>query len=363
MAEFEVKVVRIEEPVEDHPNADRLSIIKIGGYVCIANKYPDGSARYKQGDLVVYIPEGAVLPESLLREMNMWDEKRNKGELAGAWGNRVKAIKLRGIVSQGLLYPGFLFDEGDDVAAVLGITKFEPKIPTHMAGNIARVRGSDDTKNYDVESLQKLWRLFDEGELVQITEKLHGTNVQIGYIPHAHKDDWFFDGCLYVTSKGLGKQGFTLSNSPENTNNLYVKLVNDLVAGGFGALMRALSEIAGKPVRIYGEIYGKGVQDLHYGTEEPRFAAFDVQVGDNWMLPDRAEQIIQHMLGLTHVPVYDYLPFSQQEVVHYRDGESVLTPRHIREGVVIRSCSRRKIAKLVSPDYLLRKNEDATEFA
>ena len=63
MSDFEVLVYRIEEPVENHPDADRLSLIKIQGYTCISAKLEDGSHRYKQGELVAYIPEGAVLPE------------------------------------------------------------------------------------------------------------------------------------------------------------------------------------------------------------------------------------------------------------------------------------------------------------
>lgn len=104
MADFSVRVVRISEPVVDHPNADKLSLIKIGGYTCISAKLEDGSHRYKQGDLVVYVPEGAVVPEYILRQ-GFWNEKDNKGMLAGSKGDRVKAKKLRDIFSQGILLP------------------------------------------------------------------------------------------------------------------------------------------------------------------------------------------------------------------------------------------------------------------
>src|ERR1017187_8494093 len=105
MSDFSVKIWLIEEPVIKHPNADRLIVVKIGGYECIANLNDDGSFRYNQGDAVVYIPEGALVPEWLLRRLDMWNEVENKGFLAGSHGNRVKSIKLRGIHSQGILYP------------------------------------------------------------------------------------------------------------------------------------------------------------------------------------------------------------------------------------------------------------------
>ena len=104
MSTFEVKIVRIDS-VEHHPDADRLSIIKIGGYNCISAKLEDGSHRYKAGDLAVYIPEAAVLPEWLLKKMGFWKEEENKGTLSGSKGNRVKCVKLRNQISQGILYP------------------------------------------------------------------------------------------------------------------------------------------------------------------------------------------------------------------------------------------------------------------
>ena len=71
MANFEVKVVKIDSK-ENHPNADRLTIYKIGGYTCISNKLVDGSDRYNVGDLVVYIPSDSILPEALLKKMEFW---------------------------------------------------------------------------------------------------------------------------------------------------------------------------------------------------------------------------------------------------------------------------------------------------
>ena len=189
MSDFAVRIVEIVEPVENHPNADRLSIARIGGYLCISAKLEDGSHRYKQGDLVVYVPEGAVVPEYLLKP-GFWDEEKGKGILAGTKGDRVKAKKLRDIFSQGILFPAeydsgsaswtlqgqdgtYQFvQNGDDVAEFLGITKYEPPIPVSLAGEVTNIFGS--TAKYDFESIQTLTDLFKVGEDVIATEKLHG---------------------------------------------------------------------------------------------------------------------------------------------------------------------------------------------
>lgn len=103
MANFEVPIIEVER-VEHHPDADRLSLIYFKDYVTVSGKLEDGSHRYNVGDLVVYVPEAAVVPEYLLKQ-GFWNEKEDKGMLAGTKGNRVKAIRLRGILSQGIMFP------------------------------------------------------------------------------------------------------------------------------------------------------------------------------------------------------------------------------------------------------------------
>ena len=106
MSTFSCPVVEIASVIS-HPNADKLSIVQFKnlGFTCISAKLSDGSHRYRPGDFCVYIPSSAVLPEYLLKEMDFWNTETGKGTLAGANGDRVKPLKLRGIFSEGVLYP------------------------------------------------------------------------------------------------------------------------------------------------------------------------------------------------------------------------------------------------------------------
>jgi len=97
MATFDVKVVKIQK-IEEHGNADALEIATIHGFRSVVKKN-----QYRAGDLAVYIPEAALIPEYLLKRLGMWDNEKSKGRLNGPDGNRVKAIRLRGVVSQGIL--------------------------------------------------------------------------------------------------------------------------------------------------------------------------------------------------------------------------------------------------------------------
>ena len=408
MSEFEVKVVKIDDVI-DHPNADRLSIVKIAGYDCISAKLEDGSHRYKPGNLVVYIPEQSILPDSMLKKMGFWDQGR--GTLSGSSGNRVKAIKLRQVVSQGILYPVHSYhkptgefvvydpdygqyddnhkfefvSEGTNVAEFLGITKYEPTIPVSMRGKVGNLFGY--TKSYDIENLQKYNNVFQEGEPVVMTEKLHGTLCQIGFLtnlPEDKRDDvleiapgiW-----VYATSKGLAKSGLIQKATDDNLENIYVKAMQDFLSNGV-----AVSEVKNllngdtHNVYIFGEIYGKGVQDLDYGTDAPQFKVFDIYISNNYPNSDNyiAGKYMESLeltnfcirANINRVPLIYTGPFSMQEAIAARDGKTVAgNQKHIREGVVIRPFIEREQRglpdnraqlKFVSPDYLLRK--DGTEF-
>lgn len=415
MADFAVRVTRIEEPVENHPNADRLSVVRVGGYLCISAKLPDGSHRYRQGDYVAYIPEGAVLPEHLLRTMHFW--KDGKGTLAGPEGNRVKAMSLRGVLSQGLIYP-VEFDrrdntlmlcapiwikgentgvnkwaviEGQDVAQHLAVAKYVPPVPQGMDGQAIPL--FEAPSKFDVESIQSIPDMFEEGEPVVVTEKLHGTFIQMGYVPDLANKLCFFDGNLYVTQKGLGNSGLVLTDKSyappvplwwplswlhalglklgltkprpdveviENTKNVYATTVRGLLELGFGERMAALASKRG-PVRVMGEVFGRGVYDLHYGLKAPAFRVFDVKIGDRFLPPDEATRVAVEDLGLQMVPLLYRGPFDRKLIESLRDGKDMLSGTHIREGIVIRSATEarhplhgRKLAKWVSPAYLTR---------
>lgn len=91
MSQFAVEVVVLDDVVP-HPNADALDLAVIGGYRAVVKK-----GVFKKGDSVVYIPEDALVPEDILEHIGL------TGRLAGKQKNRVKAIRLRGELSQGIV--------------------------------------------------------------------------------------------------------------------------------------------------------------------------------------------------------------------------------------------------------------------
>ncbi|MGW5847441.1 RNA ligase (ATP) [Streptomyces sp. NPDC055254] len=347
--------VTVEElTVHEHPNADALELAQVGLYRAVVAK-----GVYRTGDFALYIPEQAVLPAELIEELGL------TGRLSGSSADRVKAVRLRGELSQGLVCRPRALDgvdlelaakEGTDFAEPLGITKWAPVIPTHMSGD---VEAAPDLMPWvDIENLQRYPELFEPGEPVVLTEKLHGTACLFTYVVEGER--------TLVSSKGFGAKGLALQ---EDERNLYWRAVHGhavrSVAAGLAARLGATR------VGIFAEVYGAGVQDLAYGHDvrtadtPPGYAVFDVSAEIDGQVRwfDPASVLADGELPL--VPKLYEGPYELGAVLEVASGRETVSGRslHLREGVVIRPVSERyspivggrAIAKAVSPAYLTRK--------
>ena len=370
MADFEAKVYNLT--IEEHPNADLLEIACVGDYRSIVMK-----GQYKTGDLGVYIPEQAICPDWVVEKLGL------VGKLAGAAKNRVKAIKLRGILSQGLIYPlekhpeydtvwrfddGQLVELGQDVTKQLCITKYEPVIPTSMSGEVEGASGC--TIKYDIENIKKYPDVLIPGEEVYITEKLHGTWCCFGSHP---------DAPYVVSSKGLSARGLIFQINTKNTErNLYVRTLEETRIDSYNIVDRAhfyFNELTGNPMLpfyILCEIFGRGVQDLHYGLNKPSFRIFDVYVGQpgqgRYLDHEELIDFIFGVEGAVLVPQIYVGEYSKEVVAQYTDGSNIDGGFNVREGVVVKPTKEREheelgrvILKSVSEDYLLRRG-NTTEY-
>lgn len=256
---------------------------------------------------------------------------------------------------------------GQDVSDLLGITKYVPPIPVHMAGEVANLFGY--TIKYDFERLETVPTLFEPDEPIVATEKLHGTFCAIIYCPGLNHPEMFGStGDIIVHSKGLGAQGLVFKNNSANDGNIYVKTLRRLLDQGLESCFKSI-DIKADRYAILGEIYGKGVQDLHYNTSEPQFRMFDLVIGEHYHPQDFFGFHYALTPIVNSVPVLYEGPFDLSILEKYRDGKTSLGDGNIREGLVIRSntgslvsMSDRKIAKMISPNYLLRKSKEATEY-
>lgn len=380
MSSFAVNILKLDA-VETHPNADSLDIATIGGYRSIVKR-----GQFRAGDLVAYIPEAAVLPKDLLQHLGFWNADKACGTLNGARGDRVKAIHLRGVLSQGicltvvqdsaetgqLVLPGrpdgmaFLNVRlGDDVAAPLGVEKYQVPVPVHLAGEIF-CTDTELTAKFDVEDWKRHPLVFEEGEPVIFTEKLHGTFTGISLVPEkfAHEETFGPRKNVLLYSKGLGAEGMCFKNNAANENNAYVRATAEAIAALSDTTRMAPGE---EPFMLLGETFGAGVQDgMNYGIQtKPKFRVFAAIRGfrSTSRYVDFAQLCaICTQLGLDMVPVLYQGPFSAASMRDYANGKTSLQADHTREGLVVTPQMERhapglgRVAvKYLSTKYLLMK--------
>ncbi|MGH2515285.1 MAG: RNA ligase (ATP) [Ktedonobacterales bacterium] len=346
MATFTVEVLPLTD-VEPHPNADRLDLAVVGNYRVVVQK-----GQFRPNDLVAYIPEASLLPDDLIEHLNI------RAYLAGPQHNRVRAAKLRGVLSQGLVVPARAeWTPGDDVAAELGITKWEPEIPLGMKGNPAPAPLW--WQSYDVEAYNRYPRLLTEGEPVYVTEKVHGTCGLFGAS----------EGEQFVSSKGMSDRHLVLKR--DDTNIYWQAALRH-------AIYERIEAVYGtaRPVQVFAEVYGtqtpdgRRIQDLTYNTALGlRIAVFEIAV-DREFLPYAAAKTAARAMGLPFVPVLYTGPFEKERVLALAEGKETVsgTAAHLREGIVIRPEAPREseeigrvVLKYVGAAYLTRGG-DATEY-
>jgi tRNA-binding EMAP/Myf-like protein len=183
MSTLKVPVVKIKT-VEKHPNADRLDLVTLDGmsWVVVTGREDPETPKYKPGDVCIYLPEDSVLPRKL--EEFLFPE----GSKINLKKSRIRIEKIRKCYSQGMvidfspelldLYPEIRKAKiGEDLIKTLGITKFEPpaeSLPSHMRGKTKKSPNPLFRKYTDIENIKNFDRIFQDGELVYCSEKLHG---------------------------------------------------------------------------------------------------------------------------------------------------------------------------------------------
>lgn len=378
MSATKVPVVEIES-VLDHPKADKLAVAVVNGYHSIVGKLADGSACVKSGDYVVYIPEGYVVPQYLMERLDLWDNDKQEGKLGTEHKNVVRAIRLRGILSQGLILPledmmlelpsgeKVKVNPGDDVSELLGVFKYRAPIPEGMEGEVVPVTC---TKSLDFENINVCPSMFSPDDMVWVSEKIHGTQAIITLDTTLNDPSLLYNN-LSITSKSLADRGLVFADHNEheevNKGNLYQNMLRKLCDQGLHVgLSNTLLTYSARTVSLFGEIYGGSVQDLKYGRTEPDFVVFDMKI-DGEFLPFSKLSILLSVFEYLNLPPTLYVgKYDLEEITKHRDGMSKV-PRadNIREGLVIREIGStrdpitfdRKIAKMVSPDYLLRREK------
>jgi RNA ligase (TIGR02306 family) len=333
MSEFHVEVVRIGE-ITKHPDADTLGITKVSDYPIIVRL-----GDFWPGDLAVYIPVDSLCPDNerfyFLAPLPKKDKEGNIKEPSPSIGQvpvkyrRVKAKRLRGIFSMGLLiHADEGMAEGEDVTIKLGIEKYEP--PPDEGYSFGDTRQNERDYKYmptytDIEGLRRWKNIFIDGEEVIMVEKIHGENARFCY-----EDNRLWIGSrTNIKKNGVGGWG--------KAAELY-DLENKLAA------WQASNN---RKIVIYGETCGY-TGGFPYGVKrgEAGLRLFDIYDREKRTYVNFDEFIlITNSLELPIAPILYRGPWDKAKAYELAEGDSTLG-KHVREGVVIRPIVERQHDKL-----------------
>jgi len=327
-------VVKIND-IQPIPNADAIEVATVKGWKVVVKKN-----EYKVGDLAVYYEIDSLLP--IKPEFEFLRRSSYKKMFNGTEGFRLRTIKLRNQISQGLLtpIPDSILEpkEGDDLTQILDIIKYEAPIPAQLAGKIKGTFPSfiPKTDEIRIQNFQSEVGFNPGGERVYITEKLDGTSFTC----------YFKDGVF-----GVCGRNWELTETDDNSLWRMAKMLG---------LKDKLTK-HGKNIALQGELIGAGINGNLYKLSDHKlffFTGYDIDKGRR-MFFDELEWVL-FGLRLEMVPVIDsnsILPTG--DIVDYMllfaENNSVINPEVGREGIVARGLEKEFSFKAISNIYLLNE--------
>ena len=319
-------------PIDGADSIEKASVL---GWQLVIRK-----GEFKIDDWCVYIEIDSVLPD------------RPEFELIRAKSNRIKTVKLRGQISQGICFPlsilpeGIDIVEGLDVTHLLDVTKYEPPIPANLTGTMkgffpSFMPKTDETRVQNLENLLVKYA----GTACYITEKLDGSSVT-----------------FYLKENEFGVCSRNLDLLFSESNSMWKFAIENKLEEKLKAL--------NKNIAIQGEIIGEGIQKNKYklkGQTVYFFSVFDIDAYKYLSLNET--KFLLKELHLNMVPIIDesYLLDSLVDnVIEKSKMKSVLNKETIAEGIVIRPLEEmidnfmlqgRISFKAINPDFLIKYDE------
>lgn len=326
--------------------ADAIEAAVIGGWTVVVKKQ-----EFAAGDIVIFLEIDSWVPHEIAPFLTKaGDEPR---EYKGVKGERLRTVKLRGQLSQGLLLKPTLFEsvmqllerEGRkafeaDLSEMLGVQKWEPPLDLVKT---AFVRGNfpSEIRKTDQERVQNLVREVFETPANQeaeyeITVKLDGSSMTV-----------------YRMGDEIGVCSRNQNLKLDQDGNQFVN------AARACGILEKLADLR-QNIAIQGELMGTGIQGNREGLDEHTFFVFDIwSIDEQRYLAGAERRAICENLGLRHVPVINervslkLLGLTDVEkMLAFADGPSL--NNKIREGVVFKRCDGGFSFKAISNKFLLK---------
>ena len=330
-------IQRIAE-IKSIPEADLICAYRINDWWVVSKV-----GEFKVNDLVTYLEIDSWVPTELAPFLSKGKEPK---EYLGVKGERLRTVKLKKQISQGLILSisscieskgcWSALEEGTDATEWLGVIKWNPPeefLPANAKCNFPIFIPKTDQER--IQNIRKdIERYQQENIKFEKTEKLDGSSIT-----------------CYVNGEESGVCSRNL-DLKDDTDNTWWKLANkhDIITK---------IKSTGRNLAIQGEIYGSGINGNLYQLDDQRLAVFDVYCIDTgcYLLPEQRWKLVEQ-LGLPHVPLVGFgdLVGTVADLLDQADGVSVINPKCIREGYVYKAMDDANVSfKVIGNSYLIFK--------
>lgn len=337
--------IRIISEIKPIDGADNIELAIVDGWQCIIKK-----GEFSPGSFCIYFEIDSFLP---IRPEFEFLRKSSYKKMGDQEGFRLRTIKLRGQISQGLVLalnvlegsftqqyteklPFTLEDDwlGCDITEELGIVKYDPPLPACLGG-VAKGNFPSFISKTDLEMVQNIWnKVKDLEETYEVTIKLDGTSCTF----------YLNEGKFGVCSRNLDLE--------ETEGNTYWKMAR---LYNIEAILRKM----GRNIALQGEIIGEGIQGNPEGIKGQEFYLFDVWDIDacRYLSPtERHIILIESKRWIQSCPFignYNFELFDLKDLLGFANGKSLHAEK--REGIACKSLDSDMRFKVVSNEYLLKE--------
>lgn len=357
--DMERKLVTIRQiaAIEPIPDADAIEVLTVDGWKVVAKK-----GVHRVGEHVLYFEIDSFLP--IREEFEFLRASSYKKLVDGTEGFRLKTVRLRGQISQGLVVPisgavfstllqicgpGTKWDDlmDRDLTELYGVTKWEPAIPACLSG-LAKGNFPSHTVKSDQERIQNLKKYFDlyEDEEFEMSLKLDGSS-----------------STMYLHDDEFGVCSRNLDLKPDDTNSFWIQARKYNVENRLRAL--------GKNISIQSELIGEGIQDNHEKIKGQDIYLFNIWDQDlnRFLTPSERQEMLKQINALEgpeikHVPVLGFKKIFKdcrtvEDLLEFVKNQKAMNEGVILEGVVFKSVNliNGEVVsfKIINNEYLLPK--------